>query len=316
MCHVRRIPIHLAASAAIVFASSPCPADKGRRTDGVCAAAADAVQSARASEQAGRVRAAVASYRICAAETACTALAPKCVARVRAMEEKLPSVVFLANDESGGALAEVQVTVDGQVVASKLDGRAMSIEPGLHDVAFVAPGGACASAKVMIADRQQDRVITVVLHPPPVAAPAPSVSIPAAAPRREADPLAVREVPAAAPAGMGHWAMPRSPWPYVLAGAGLASVAAGAVLAVWGNEDNSRLENECKPQCSLGSLQHVRNMYIAADVAYGTGGAGLVAATWWIAGSRSQEKPPAIGTAPVDVRLLPSGAFAAVSGSF
>jgi ribosome biogenesis GTPase len=65
---------------------------------------------------------------------------------------------------------------------------------------------------------------------------------------------------------------------YVVAGAGVAAIGTSLLFAVWGSNDNERL-NRCAPNCSADSVEHVKNLYIASDVTMGVGVVALGVAT-------------------------------------
>ena len=100
--------------------------------------------------------------------------------------------------------------------------------------------------------------------------------------------------------------------------AGLAAVGTSFLLAHWGREDNVRLDR-CAPNCSQDSVDHVRNMYIAADIALGAGIVAIGAATWLYLSHPDAEEPARAESKQAyrfDVRPLASGAFATVRGAF
>jgi hypothetical protein len=80
---------------------------------------------------------------------------------------------------------------------------------------------------------------------------------------------------------------------------GLAALGAGAALTYWGRRDNDLLAR-CAPYCSPASIDHIRQLYLASDIAIGTGVAAIGIA----------------GVIFLDVRPAPSGAIASVAGTF
>jgi len=109
-----------------------------------------------------------------------------------------------------------------------------------------------------------------------------------------------------------------SAFAYVLGGVGLLGVGAGALLTYWGKTDNDALA-QCAPNCLSSSVDHVRTMYLAADVSFGVGAVLLGAATWMFATSHSGERPipaAAPSAAILDLEPTRSGAIATVRGAF
>jgi hypothetical protein len=79
------------------------------------------------------------------------------------VEARIPTVVFSARDTSGRDLAELVVTtVDNTSVASRLDGRAIDLEPGEHVFVFVAPSGARVEKRVLVREGEKNRAVSVV----------------------------------------------------------------------------------------------------------------------------------------------------------
>ena len=112
---------------------------------------------------------------------------------------------------------------------------------------------------------------------------------------------------------------------YIFAGAGLASLGAGALLTVWGRSDTNKL-GVCSPSCPQSSADHIHNLYVAADVSIGVGLAALAASYWAYAHARAngeaQEQEHEAQTAlrtptpMIGVQPMSSGALGTLSGIF
>lgn len=342
---IGRIGSVVAGAAAVLLVAGPSRAADKPKASAACNTAGQSVHVAHAAEAAGRTAEAVEAYRTCSEVTGCGWLALKCEAKIKLLQSKLPTIVLVVNDDSGQPLVDVDVKVDGVLRTSKLNGLGLAIEPGLHELSFSTSAGAGTSEKVMVVEGQHDRVVTVTMHasgaksaPTAAAAPAsPAEPSPAdsklapgeavshssgtteSAPTStgESSPKSAEATTSDAPlARPSHWAMPRSPVPYTVATVGLAGVAGGVLTTLWGNKDNSSLENQCKPDCKPSSENHIKTLYTIADVSYGVGIAALGVATWLFASSRSEEKAPSPAATMVDVHPMPSGAVATVSGRF
>ncbi|HEY4013933.1 MAG TPA: hypothetical protein VGM06_11390 [Polyangiaceae bacterium] len=318
----------LAALCATSYAAGPKVSKKS-----ICTPAAVAYKEAVVENKEGHAREARASLATCMEATACAGLIPKCRALSEKIAEKMSSVIPVVVDESGTPQLDIQVKVDGEVLASHIDGMAVLVEPGAHDFTFSNAQGVVATQKVLVLEGQRDRAVTVTIggqSQAPVAA-APAKPAPEAKPEPAAEPVktAETEKPGASEepvatshvesSGGGHWAMPKSVFPYILGGVGVAGVAAGAVLTFWGNKDNSDLESGCSPTCKPTSLDHVKTMYVAADISFGAGAVALAVSTILFATSHSTEgsqKPAPRDALRVDVAPTQSGAFASVSGAF
>jgi hypothetical protein len=102
---------------------------------------------------------------------------------------------------------------------------------------------------------------------------------------------------------------------YLLGGTGLASIGAGALMIYWGRKDNDML-GQCSPSCPPTNVSHVRNMYLAGDVALGVGVASLAASYLVYALSHTKEEKATQDALLWNVVPTASGAVAGVSGSF
>jgi hypothetical protein len=84
------------------------------------------------------------------------------------VEARIPTVVFSVRDTSGRDLAEIVVrTVDGASVASRLDGRAIELEPGEQLFVFVAPDGARREKRVLVREGEKNQGVSAVFDAPP-----------------------------------------------------------------------------------------------------------------------------------------------------
>jgi hypothetical protein len=313
---VNRSPVWLLGASALLWVlparSEPAPADAARG----CALASDRAQ---AKWQAGHLREARELFLSCT-KASCGARAQRCRAAVAQLEQDTPSVVPVVTDASGAPVLEVTVKLDGQTLISRLDGRGVPVDPGPHEFSFSTERGVFDTQKVLIVEGQRNRVIAAT-------APAADASPPAAA---EAAPAPVVAQPALAAGAGVAFSAPTTPakgsetdaqtrgpsaLTYVVAGAGLAAVGTSLLLVNWGSDDNERL-NQCAPNCSQASVDHVRHLYIAADVGMGVGVVALGVATWLLVSDLSGERAPSRGAYAVDVKPLARGAYATLGGAF
>jgi len=319
----------------LALAASPAFAQIARPRDEE--ACLNVLKDAKAKEQEGQLQGARALLRQCA-QTPCSAFVrQQCANKNTKLEMDTPSVVLLVTDAAGSSRTDVQVKVDGEPFASALDGRALPLDPGMHDFSFIADGHVFATQRILIVQGQRNRFITANIGRSgsrgavaadesagpteeqvaklPVARQRAKVAEAAADKKSAAEPEAsaategTSEEPAAA--------KPRRILPWVLTGVGVASLGAGAVFTLWGRKDNKDLSN-CSPNCADATLSHIRKVYQAADIAIGVGVAALAAAYWSYAFSQgsSGESKSSETALRLDVAPTSSGGFAAVSGRF
>jgi hypothetical protein len=285
-----------------------------------------AYRSAQDSEQSGLLREARAAWGACARPTCGSFLRQECTSRFTQLGSDIPSVVPVVTDAAGEPLADVQLRVDGELFAEQLDGRALQINPGLHEFAFSTQAGVFSTQKIMILQGQRNRLVAASLPAPRKPAQKPARhrlvmedELPARerAPERAA-PAGGDDADAVATAGGsgdrrgGHSVA----LPLVLVGAGLAAAGAGGVLIYWGRADNSQLA-ACTPNCSKASVDHIRRLYLEGDVALGVGAAALVGAFYAYMLSGGQPESHAHQQAHLfEVAPLHEGAIATWSGTF
>lgn len=345
---LRSLALTAVVSAALWLGAAPAQARPHARGDSACTTAH---RSARDFERAGHLRQARDLYLTCARPTCGAFVQRDCATRYTELGADIPSVVPLVTDESGSPQVDVRVTVDGELLTSRLDGHALSVDPGLHEFSFSAGDGASETQKLMIAQGQRNRAIQVSLRagagraagltpavstasrpvsaapsPAPVEAPAKSSAAPPAAETR----LALNDAAAAAATDdeEAGGATPRlaraadvpgrrmTTAAYALGGVALAGLAGYGVFTYWGRKDNDML-GQCAPACEPSSVQHVRRMYLGADVSLGVGVAALVAASYvYLRSAPDVERAGTRTALRLGVSPAPSGATAALSGAF
>ena len=307
-----------------------------RAAPNVCAAT---WKDAEMRSDAGHLREARELLRSCA-KPSCGAVFAQCATKLGQVETDIPTVVPVVNDDAGGPVVNVQFTVDGELMASRLDGRGLAINPGLHVFCFsTSELGVFATKTLMIVEGQRNRPIAVAIHKrgsPAIAAstgatksvvPEKEAMIPSAAPATPTTPPtegtsskeASEPAPPPEPATASNLEPKkhgRSAFPYLLGGLGLASVGAGALLTLWGRQDNAAL-SACAPNCAASDLDHIKTLYLASDIAFGVGAAAVGVATVMLVagGGKGREKTAHAGLT-FDVAPAPSGAFATFRGTF
>jgi hypothetical protein len=275
-------------------------------------------------ESHGRLRDAQQQYQSCANSSCGAFIKQQCSLRYSQLENDIPSVVAVALDESGNPVADVQVSVDGQPLASKIDGRSLQVDPGLHEFSFRTLGGALSTQKILIMQGQRNRPISVELRgstakaTTPAARPLQRAALVDSRPALEnvagitvdPDPLD-HDDPEARPVRRTRAA------PWILGGVGLAGVGGYALLTFWGRKDNQLL-GDCSPQCPQGGLDRVKKLYLLANISLGVGAAALAGATYLFIRSRSASHEVAAKrtTYALDVQPVPSGAVAGLRGAF
>jgi len=275
-------------------------------------------------QRSGQLRSARVAALSCAQDTCSVTVRRDCGAWLEDIIEATPSIVIEARDDAGNELATVRAFVDDELLAEHLDGQALPIDPGAHELRF-EHGDRVQIQRLLALEGQAYRRVSVrfgpartesVGGPLPTAAPASSREAPASS--REA-PTSSRAVPASSPAIASPESL-ESPdlasiplATYLLGGAGVASLSAFAILATSAYASERELRDECGRACGEARVESVRERYLIADVALGLGISSLVAAgaLWAFAPAGqtpSQPKP--------DLRLDWGASSVSLSGSF
>jgi hypothetical protein len=126
-----------------------------------------AFKTAQQHEQSGRLVEASQLFLSCEDETCGSPLWEECAASASRLRAYMPSIVPLVVDDLGQPRADVldvRVKMDGALLISRLDGRALPVDPGTHEFSFDMGGGVVATQKVTIVRGQRNRAISVSLR--------------------------------------------------------------------------------------------------------------------------------------------------------
>jgi hypothetical protein len=123
-----------------------------------CLGASEKGQRARS---AGKLREARDQFLVCGNE-ACPAMVRRdCAQWQGEVIGMLPSVVFGAKDKSGRDLFDVTVSMDGETLARKLDGKSVTVDPGPHTFKFELAGSAPVVERALVKEGEKSRVVAV-----------------------------------------------------------------------------------------------------------------------------------------------------------
>lgn len=269
--------VSLAIAALALPLAAPAPA----RADDVeaCASASEKGQELR---DQGELRAARDLFVECAASL-CPAIVRKdCAAWMSQVDERLPTVAIRARDAEGRDVSDVRVSIDGEVLAERLDGRALAVDPGTRTLRFARAGAPEVTQTLLLREGEKGRLVDVVLGAPP--------------PRPER-----------------AFSVPASGW--ALGGVSVAAFGVGVGFGVSAKTavDDMRAPGGCAPYCEPARVDGARRDMIVANVLIGVGAAALgTAAVLTIVHARSRAGGPAAAA----WRLGAGPGGLAVSGSF
>jgi hypothetical protein len=283
---------------------------------------ADAYKDGQEKEKAGHLVEAREQYSECAKSACGPFLLNECTTRHARLDSDIPSVVPVATHKSGKPYQHVQVTLDGEPFCSSLDGRALQVDPGMHEFVFTTDKGLTATEKVLILQGDRNRRIGVSLGKHRETADVGDPALPAEGAQDKTAGEAAPEAdhhPSNAPAEPPAEAAPKKGVPalsWVLGGVGVLGGGGYVLLSTWGKKDNEALR-QCAPSCAQSSVDRVKQRYLAADISLGVGVAALGSAlvVYALRGPR-EESVPAQQAYAVDVHPTTAGAVASFSGSF
>lgn len=248
-----------ASSAAAEPASPPAPPTKE-----ACIASFDRGQRAQSDRA---LRRALSELIVCSQESCPSVLRTDCAGVLAEVRSALPSVVFAADDGNGHELIDVKVYAGSELLAAKLDGRAVSVDPGTFDLRFERVGEPALVVSRMIREGEKSRVIRVSL----VAAASGSGVTAAGAER-----------------GTGVASPPRSAAGWVLPGAlavvGLTGLGVSLFARLGFDSRVDELRLRCAPECTQTERDDLSGRVVTSNVALGVGIGALAAsvAAWFL----------------------------------
>jgi hypothetical protein len=214
-----------------------------------CLAAYEDAQLARRD---GKLTRAMDHLRVCANAECSRPVRVDCVAWLGEVERSIPTVVFEAHTETGD-VSDVRVLVDDHALATRIDGKAIAVDPGPHVFRFELEGHAPIEQSVILLEGQKNRPLRATwTGPKDLTAPAPATPAPATpepGPRE-------RPIPARV---------------YVLGGVGLAGLTAFGAFAIAGASKKAALKDSCAPFCTSSDVAPAKTAFALADVSLGVG---------------------------------------------
>jgi hypothetical protein len=280
MRSVRRASLCLAAAAAMVAFSEMARAANPSAAE--CLASNNA---ALRSDNDHKFREERAELLACAAPSCPADIRKECIRRADEIGAAIPTIVFEGKDSAGNDLSAVKVTMDREVLTERLDGMALSVDPGAHTFIFEAAGFPVVQKRFIVRERQRDRLERVTfdagatstsaqpaISPPP----APRTPMPAEEPSRSATTKALA---------------------ILTAGVGVAGVAVGTVFGLQArskrDEATVACPNACASRDGVDLWHDAKNAGNFSTIGFIVGGVGLATgAVIWIAGKPESTNAP------------------------
>jgi hypothetical protein len=286
---------------AVLVVASTAYADP---TKDECVNANEAAQSLRT---AGKLRDARAKLSVCVAKSCPGPVRDDCSERLNDLLKALPSMVFDVHAVSGADMRNVQVKMDGAVLATRLDGSSIPVDPGQHTFTFEADGFAVLDVPLLIREGDKSRHEPLVMKPGHAMGATPS-----------GDAAALPDI---TQTGEGHANAGDSKsgirtGAYAALGVGAAGIVIGSIFGAMALGDKSSLSSHCSgdacPPSEQSDISGLRSNGTVSDVGFAFGIAGLAAGVVMLVLSRhgeaaaSNETPTAwigFGRAGVEARF-------------
>jgi hypothetical protein len=283
----------------------------GSRADGAGPAAVSCLSANEASialRSKHRLLDAREKLQVCAAQTCPTDVRAECARRLKLVEAAIPTVIFEARDRADAPLTGVNVVVDGRTLVDHLDGTAVALDPGEHELVFTAKDAPPTVLKLTLKEREKDRREHVVL-----AVPAPALAAPAEPPP---EPAAPETKPALPQQEAASQATRQKTVAAVVGGAGLVGLGLGIFFGVRASSSWSAAQDACDasncPDRARALSEHDKatSAATASTVAFIIGGAALAGGIVLFATAPSGTQ------AAVRVTPTASGGALSVTGRF
>lgn len=268
------------------------------------AACFDAYPAAQRLRKQGKLREARAQLVLCSQEQCPAEMRSDCGTWLGEVDRAMPSVVIEARDPRGDETAAVRVRIDGVLLAERLDGKAIELDPGEHSFRF-EHAGQTQERTLLIREGEARRKIEVRFSAPPAASASASASASAPTP-------APSSVPPAFSSSLEGAPRPSPTLGYALGGLGVLALAGSAYFYLDGRGVERDLKRTCAPACSPDQMAPLKRRDLLAGVSLGVGVVSLGAAAYLLL----RPAPAEPAAARLDLAPLPGGAFATYQGAF
>jgi len=220
------------------------------RTDDkvACVAAAEAAQQHRS---AGKLRRARMALRTCVREACPAIVRTDCTQWLAEVEGGLPTIVVRAQDSRGRDLTDVRVELDSELLAEKLEGLPLEVDPGRHVLTYTRKGSPTRSQEILIHTGERNRTVSVVLD-----AIEPAGDPPSSGGGR------------VALASAGSFRPPAATW--IFAGVGVLAAGSFAYFGLQGLSQKADMERDCKPNCPQSRVDAAYRELLVADISLAT----------------------------------------------
>lgn len=238
--------------AALVVTATLVPGVAGAQGSGEATSQCIAAHvEAQRLQKSAKLREARAALVRCSDPSCPSVLVQECTDLFAELDRAVPSLVFVARDDQGKDIADARVLDGDAVLLTRLDGKAVEVDPGEHRFRVERAGGDVVEQKLVVREGDKLRRVEVVFG----AGATPPSPLPAEGERQV------------------------TPAFWIVGSAGLAGLALFGGLAGAGLAKKSDLDDRaCAPACPSSDVDEVRSLFLGADISLGIGIAALAVA--------------------------------------
>lgn len=189
----------------------------------------------------GKLSAASGQFQLCNDAKCPDIVRTDCTQRLDEVEAAFPTIVFDVKKADGSDVVDVKVMVDGKVLAEKMDGTALHVDPGSHEFSFEIPGEKALIRTFVLKEGEKARRERILL-------------VGEGTPTGEKKPEPAKPAPAAAASG-GNGDLMRYGG-IGLAAAGVIGIGVGAFFGLKASSKWDDQQTHCKS--TLDCLNHAQ----------------------------------------------------------
>jgi hypothetical protein len=270
--------------ASVIAAPLLLRAPRALADDGEKLQCIDAHEQAQIQRHDGHLRSARRSLFLCTRSVCPSVVQKECGAWLEQVNGEQPTVVFSVRDEHGADATGVRVSVDGEPLVERLDGRPTEVDPGEHTFRFELASGKSAERRVLLREGEKDRPVSVDLGP----APAPPSTPPSTSPPH------ISPQPSSGNTAIG----------VVVGAVGLAALGGAVAFTIAQNNNASNAKAACPSGCVANSpnatqaesdVSSAKSERVWEGVSFGVAGAAIGVASYFLIARPWRVSAPASG---------------------
>jgi len=130
-------------------------------------ACADAFEASQTHRRDGRLKASRKAALTCSQEACSKAIRDECSRWLPELDAMIPSMIVAAKDAHGSDVGSARLFVDDDLVADRLDGKPIELDPGKYELRIEPAEGTPATQSIILTQGQRGRVVEFRTDVPP-----------------------------------------------------------------------------------------------------------------------------------------------------